>query len=91
MGFTRDMDSAACLVDIDMGTVGDVERRIERHVHSVVRSLLVHFALGRAVTPNKFVFAIYGYVGVFDSEVEVNIASVLFFAGHAGVIFFFVI
>ena len=91
MCLTGNMDGAVSLVDIDMGTVGDVEWRIESDIHFVIRSLSVHFALGWAVAPNKFILAVYRDIRVFNGEIEVDIACVFLFAGHAGVIFFFVI
>ena len=90
-GFARDMDGAACLVNIDMGTVGNIERRIKYHVDFVVGSLGFHFLFRRTVTPDKFILAVDGYIRIYRSGIKVGISFVFFDTRHAGVIQFFAV
>ena len=86
-----DVDGATFLVDIDMGTVGNVERGVEYHVDFVVGSLGFHFLFRRTVTPDKLVLAVNRYVRIHGGCIEVAVPFILAYARHARVIQFFAV
>ena len=80
------VNGAARLIEFDIGTVRDIERRIQGDVELVIGTFCVHLGFGRAETPHEFVFAIYGNIGIDRGCVEIDVSDVFIFAGHAGVI-----
>ena len=69
-GRSLEMHRADGGIELDVGTVRNVERRVEGNRHLVVRLLVDHLRIGRAESDDKFVLAI-------DDDIRVNRSFVL--------------
>ena len=85
MGITLHVHGAARLVDFHIGTVGNIERSVQGHIHFVVSLLLRHFLVRGAIPPNEFILTVNNDIGV-NGDFVIDIAVILVFKRHTHIV-----